>query len=66
MIKRTIYCEKQGCDRQHTEAFENQGFPQWAFIGGDIKATDKEGKQLTINLCPDCKGDLIRWLRGQI
>jgi hypothetical protein len=65
MIKRTIYCEKKGCNNFFTEDHENQGFPEWGQINGFI-GKDKSGHELTITLCPKCLNEVRAWLTGQI
>jgi hypothetical protein len=64
MIKQTIFCERNGCNKSFTEAHENQGFSGWGHVGGMV-GMDENKKQLTITLCPECLNEVKKWLVGQ-
>lgn len=48
-IRRTIYCNVEGCDNSYTEKQPNDGFPQW----GVLQGKQNEKGETDFHACPE-------------
>ena len=61
MVRNTITCSVEGCERSHTEDGFNQGHPGWGHFVGII---DECGE--APHFCPACKDLIYRALKGEL